>query len=153
MEIPRLEEKETQKLAAQHWTGFLLGTISFIMQKLGPGGAKEFTVEGAKNTAIALKAAGIDNPKSFAISDATKWKNVYGSEISIKEENDNVIINHEKCACLAVTLDLARKGRMVSKEQHCAGCVAYYKTLLENLDMKLEPELTGEGCVFKISKS
>lgn len=152
MEIPELKKEEIQQLAAQQWTGFLLGTVGFIMQKLGPEGAKEFTICGAKNSANALKARGVDNPKSFAMSDATKWKNVYGSDISVREEGDSAIIEHKKCACLAVTLELAKKGMPVSKEQHCAGCIAYYKQVLENLGMKLEPSLTDIGCVFKISK-
>ncbi len=152
MEIPELKKEETQKLAAQQWTSFLLGSVGFIAQKLGVEGAKEFTVSGAKNTANALKAMGINDPKSFAVSDATKWKNVYGSEISIEEDGNNAVINHKKCACLAVTLDLAKKGMPVSKEQHCAGCVAYYKEVLGNLGMKLEPKLTEIGCVFKISE-
>lgn len=151
MEIPELSKEETQKLAAQQWTSFLLGTVGFIMQKLGPEGAKEFTASGAKNTANALKSMGIDNPKAFAVSDATKWKNAYGSDISVKDEGDTAIIDHKKCACLAVTLELAKKGMPVSKEQHCAGCVAYYKELLKNLGMNLEPKLTDVGCVFKVS--
>lgn len=152
MEIPKLEEEEIQQLAAQHWTGFLLGTIGFIMQKLGPEGAKEFNVNGAKNSANALKAMGMDNPKSFAMNDATRWKNVYGSDISVKEDGDSAIIEHKKCACLTVTLELAKKGMPISKAQHCAGCISYYKSLLENLGMKLEPTLTDVGCVFRISK-
>lgn len=152
MEIPILNKEEIQKLAAEQWTSFLLGTNGFIMQKLGPDGLQESILNGAKNSAISFKTMGIDTPIAFAKNDAIKWKNAYGSDISVEEEKDKAVINHKRCACLAVTIEFAKKGMPVTKEQHCAGCISYYKKLLENLGMKLEPKLSDIGCVFKISK-
>jgi len=153
MEIPTLLEEEKQKIFTEMWLGTMIGSMGFIMRKLGPGAMEELNDETAMQCAADMKARGVDNPLNFAMDYAVVNKNIFGSDVEVSGNPERVILDVKRCSNLEVALRFAEKGMPITKEQHCDGCInGYFKRVAKNLGFDMNVEFTDKGCKMIISK-
>lgn len=101
MEIPTLSEEEKQKIFTEMWFAVMMGSMGFIMQKLGPEALEELNDESAKGCATDMKGRGIDDALKFAMNYAVVNKNIFGSD---------VVVDTKRCSNLEAALEFSDKG-------------------------------------------
>ncbi|NQE46864.1 hypothetical protein C5S31_12670 [ANME-1 cluster archaeon GoMg2] len=153
MEIPTLPEEEKQKIFTEMWLGSMMGSLGFIMRKLGPEALEELNDEAAKGCATDMKGRGVNDPLQFAMSYGVINKNVFGSDVEVEGTPERAILDTKKCSNLEAALEFAKKGMPITKEQHCSGCIdGYFKRVAKNLGFTLDVEFRDKGCKMTISK-
>ncbi len=153
MEIPSLSEEEKQKLFMEMWLGAMMGSMGFIMRKLGPEAMEELNEEAAKHCAADLKGRGVGDALKFTMNYAVVNKNIFGSDVKVEGNPAKAILDMKRCRNLEAALRYSEKGMPMTKEQHCSGCInGYFKRVAENLGFNLDVEYTEKGCRMTISK-
>jgi len=153
MEIPTLSGEEKQKLFTEMWLGSMMGSIGFIMQKLGPEALEELNEEVARGCSAEMKGRGVDDALKFAMDYGVVNKNIFGSDVEVEGNQEEAILDVKRCSNLEVALRFAEKGMPITKEQHCSGCInGYFKRVAKNLGFKLDVEFSDNGCKMTISR-
>ena len=152
MEVPDLTPEEGRKLAARAWVSGLYATMGFLAERLGPEAISDYCRYSAKLAALQLRQAGVSDPLSFALANATLFKNAYGSEVEVSGGPEEAELRLVRCANLEAALELARKGLPVERRGHCAGCLSYMGALAEELGLELSGQPTGRGCVMRVRR-
>jgi len=155
MEIPTLSEKERQKMNCEMFVGNNYVVVSFIMQKLGPRGVKEYH----EWLASAFRDVETDafwsefkhNPMGFAMTQATSHKKLYGSDVDVVPNTDgSVTLDIKECGLKKADVGCEKEGGPIKKAEQCDGCITDLKLITERLEMKLRAEFADEGCKMTI---
>ncbi|MDI6730692.1 MAG: hypothetical protein QMD06_04040 [Candidatus Altarchaeum sp.] len=153
MEIPTLSEEEKQKTFTEMWFGTMVGSMDFIMRKLGPEAMKKLNDETTNWCAADMKARGVDNPLKFAVDYAVVNKNIFDGNVEISGNSERAILDVKRRSNLEVALKFAEKEMLITKEHYCGGCVnGYFKRVAENLDFNIGVEFTKKRSNITISK-
>ncbi len=152
VEVPELTPEEGRKLAARAWVSGLYATMGFLAERLGPEAISDYSRYSAGLAALQLRQAGVSDSLSFALANATLFKNAYGSEVEVSGSPEEAELKLVRCANLEAALELAERGLPVERERHCAGCLNYMRALAEELGLKLSGQLTEKGCTMKVRR-
>ena len=154
MKIPTLSEEEKWRMMRETFVMNIQTSLGFIMEKLGQEGMKEYSELTAESYAQMLQAQNKDDAIGFAISEAVYRKNLWGSEIEVKVDSKEALLDIKKSEILMTAMRLVEKGQLrMSKEEFQRGCIeGYFRPRAEKLGLKLDVEYTDEGYRIKISK-
>ena len=126
--------------------------MGFLAERLGPEAIGDYIRYSARAAASQLKRAGVNDALSFALANASLFKNAYGSEVEVSGSPGEAELKLVRCANLEAALELAQQGMPVRREEHCAGCLNYMRALANELGLGLDGQLTERGCIMRIRK-
>ncbi|MCX8206970.1 MAG: hypothetical protein N3G75_03960 [Methanothrix sp.] len=144
---------EIQQRVVGWWLGNYYGSIGYVGKRLGKKGVREFLELGARQVAATFKRLDLTEPLDVAVAIATNEKNMFGSEIEVKESDGCVDIYRERCAILEGARAFSRLGASLIAKEHCRTCSeVHWKSAFREMGMSLETELSENGCRMRVRK-
>lgn len=153
-EVPVLSEREKHEMFTKIWVSHMYGAAVFITEKLGLQGLEEYNERRTEQSVKQFKATEKNDPVAFAVAQAIKSKNVFGSNVEVLQNEDgSVTLNIKECARLKSALNLAKRGISLTRVQYCGLCInGYYKKVADKLGFYLDVKFTDKGCKMIIRK-
>jgi len=152
-DVPDIPLEQIQQRVVAMWMGSLYGSSGYVARKLGKKGMREFQDIGARQVAATFKQLGLAEPKDVALAVATNDKNLFGSVVEVMENRGFVEIKRHRCGLMEGAKSFARMGASLIAKEHCKTCVeSHWQKVFSDLKMKLDVELTENGCIMRISK-
>lgn len=153
-EVPKLSLEEIQQRMVGVWIGNFYSSSGYVGKKLGRKSIREFHDVGARQVASTFKHMGFTKPIDVVMAVATNETNLFGSSITIEEEEDVCILRREHCALLAGARAFAKIGAALIAKEHCKICSDWHwRRVFSELGMELEFTQDEDGCTMRIQVS
>ncbi|HQF16937.1 MAG TPA: hypothetical protein PLI05_07720 [Methanotrichaceae archaeon] len=153
-EVPELPLDQVHQRVVGWWIGNYYGSIGYVAKKLGKKGVREFQDLGARQVAATFKQMGLVEPEEVAVAVATNEKNLFGSEVSVRECEGKVELIRERCALLQGARAFSRLGASLLAKEHCRNCSeTHWRKVFSEMGMELQTENTESGCIMSIVRA
>jgi hypothetical protein len=151
-EVPQLPIEEIHQRVVGWWIGNYYGSVGYLGKKLGRRGVREFVELGARQVAATFKHMDLKTPGEVALAVATNEKNMFGSEVSVIENGEDVELQRHRCALLAGAKAFSRLGASLLAIEHCKNCTdGHWKRVFDEMGFGFSCEHTDEGCTMRLS--
>lgn len=153
-EVPDIPLEQIQQRVVAMWLGSFYGSSGYVGRKLGKRGLREYQDLGARQVADTFKRLELSEPKDLAMAVASNDKNLFGSQVCVKDGDGWAEIRREKCALKEGVKAFGRLGaKGLLTKQHCKTCVeSHWRKVFSDLGMNLEVENTEDGCIMKLTR-
>ncbi len=152
MEVPILSDEERKQMFTRIWVRHLYGAARFIVERLGDEGLEDYNERRTGESAEHFRKTKKDNSAGFAMAQAIVSKNIFGSEVEVLEDRDVTLVI-KRCARLEAVLEMAEKGKSITRAQYCGLCInGYYKKVAGKLRLNLDADFTDRGCRMVIRR-
>jgi hypothetical protein len=152
-DIPDLSLSQIQQRVVAMWMGSFYGSSGYVARRLGKKGLREFQELGAEQVAATFKRIGLNKPADVALAIAINDKNLFGSEVSITEDQGYVEIKRSRCGLLEGAKSFSRIGASLVAKEQCKTCMdSHWRRVFSELGLEMTGELTEDGCLIRISE-